>query len=248
MDNSTDPALEGQKVEKQVADHVRRRAARFSAGNFASWAVLLLALAGLMSAIRLDLSFMLKWVPFIAGYTTITSVLVPMGILLLGTAAIGFPARRWMAVGATLLLGFTSLWMLAGGLVLLTTPDTIPGVNAESAALLGRAVSATRMIASSALMLAGVGLALIARGEPKRRRRIMLPLLVLGGIVFVVGLGSQSLSVNTRVHPLLSVPIPFVEGVGLTIGISLLSILFAMGLALVQRLQDKAGLSFAIET
>ena len=232
MDNSTDPALVGQKVEKQVSEHVRRRAARFSAGNLASWAVLLLALGGLMGAIRLDLSFMLKWVPFIAGYTTITSVLVPMGILLLGTAAIGFPARRWMAVGATALVGFTSLWMLVGGLVLLTTPGTIPGVNAESAAVLGRADSARRLIVAGVLMLAGAGLAYIARGEPKRRRRIMLPLLVLGGILFVVGLGSQSLSVNTSIDPLLSVPIPFVEGVGLTIGISLLSILFAMGLAL----------------
>ncbi len=232
MDNSTDPAVVGQKVEKQVADHVRRREARFSAGNFASWAVLLLVLGVLMSAIRLDMSFMLKWVPFIAGYTTITSVLVPLGIALLGTAAIGFPARRWIAVVATLVLGFTSLWLLIGGAVLGSSTGTIPGVNAESATTLGRAASATRLIVASALMLAGVGLALFARGDPQRRRRIMLPLLVLGGVIFVIGLGSQSLSVNTNGDPVLSVPIPFVEGLGLTIGISLLSILFAMGLAL----------------
>ncbi len=211
---------------------MRQRAARFSAGNFASWAVLLLLLGFLFRAIDLDLSFMLKWVPFIAGYTTITSVLVPMGILLLCTAAIGFPARRWMALTVTVLLGGTSLWMVIGGAVLLTSQATLPGVNAESAALIGRSASAWRMIIAGVVMLVGAWLAFIARGEPKRRRRIMLPLLVVGAILFVIGLGSQSLSVNTTSRPMLSVPIPFVEGLGLTIGISLLSILFAMGLAL----------------
>lgn len=168
-------------VEKQVAEHARRRAARFSAGNIASWAALLLILALFLSAIHLDLSFMLKWVTFIAGYTTVSSVLIPLGALLLLSAMVAFPAssRRAGAVGA--LLALIGLYFLTAGATLAFSERNVPGLRPEFVVQIGRGTAAWR------LGLAGLGAAVavawsaIARGQAARRGRIMLPLLVAGG-------------------------------------------------------------------
>lgn len=240
----------------------RRRAARFSGWVGLSWLVIFLALAFLFSgvrfdlgalhfkAIRLDFAFMLRWLPFISGYTTNVSFFVPAGLaLVLAGPFVGLreASRLRLATVAGLSLAGAGL-MVSGGL-LLASPAVVSWLPQAGVELVGANASGWRLAVLGLLIALPVaGLNFTRRAA--WHRQLALAVTIVGGLVLTLGISLQALHVQDEAVRTFPVPLPYLDALGMTIGVSILSILCAVVLALLGALGrlSKFPLFYALAT
>jgi polar amino acid transport system permease protein len=240
----------------------RRRATQFSGWVSLSWLVIFLALGFLFSGVRLnagplhfkaislDLAFMVKWLPFISGYTTSVSAFVPTGLaFVLAGVLIGLRAPSRARPTAAVGLSLAGVALAASGGLLLIRPHIVGWLPQEGVATIGAGASGWRL-GLLGLLTTLPALALFYTSQQTWHRPLAIGVALLGGAVLTVGIVLQALHVQAETVQTFPVPLPYLDALGMTIGVSILSILCAVVLALLGALGriSKFPLFYAFST
>ena len=240
----------------------RRRATQFSGWVGLSWLVIFLALGLLFSGVRLnagplhfkaislDLAFMVKWLPFISGYTTSVSAFVPTGLaFVLAGVLIGLRAPSRARPTAAVGLSLAGMALAASGGLLLIRPQIVGWLPQEGVATIGAGDSGWRL-GLLGLLTTLPALALFYTSQQTWHRPLAIGVALLGGAVLTVGIVLQALHVQAETVQTFPVPLPYLDALGMTIGVSILSILCAVVLALLGALGriSKFPLFYAFST
>ena len=240
----------------------RRRATQFSGWVGLSWLVIFLALGFLFSVVRLnagplhfkaislDLAFMVKWLPFISGYTTSVSAFVPTGLaFVLAGVLIGLRAPSRARPTAAVGLSLAGVALAASGGLLLIRPQIVGWLPQDGVATIGAGASGWRL-GLLGLLTTLPALALFYTSQQTWHRPLAIGVALLGGAVLTVGIVLQALHVQAETVQTFPVPLPYLDALGMTIGVSILSILCAVVLALLGALGriSKFPLFYAFST